>query len=558
MSERSAALHVAVRVLIVSPRVGSDADDSDDWIAALRELGGSTELELAHDVVTGRAALASGAGIGCWVVDEALGSELLPWIESACSAAAPPCVVVVRGGGDAFALAAFRRGAASCVVADGALVHELPAAVRTQVARRIAEAGAVRVNRTSPPASALEKSTADIIRIMNSALWVVSRDGHIDFANPTAASIVGMPTEELIGLPTSHFLRVGERWEGPIQRTLDHGERVRGAETVLTRDDGQVVPIGLSCAPLEEAGECVGAVVIFQDLTEIKQLEQQVLQTEKMASIGQLAAGVAHEINNPMGFIHANLCQLTEYAGDLGRVWEKVDTLRKIARAPGRDPAELRQAAAELEAVIDEVDAAFLLDDLAKAIQESLEGSERIHSIVQDLRAFSHQDTAKRALTDVNKALDSTANIVWTMMKHSVRLTKEYGELPPVSCYPVPLKQVFMNLIVNAYQAIEERAELDAAHRGEIRLRTELADDGVRIVITDNGVGIPDDAVARIFDPFFTTKEVGVGTGLGLSTSFNLIERHGGTLRVESEPGQGSSFEVWLPREELDARAIPS
>ena len=538
-----------------------DGADAGDWVATLGELGDSSQLELAHDVVTGRAALASGA-IDCWVVDEALGSELLPWIESACSAGAPPCVVVVRAGGDAFALAAFRRGAAACVAAGQALGRELPAAVRVQIGRRSDQVGAgtrtAGGSRAPRVVSLLEKSTAEIIRTMNSALWVVSRDGHIDFANPAAAAIMGLPTEELIGLPISHFLGDGELQQVPILRTLDQGEAVRGAETVLTRDDGRVVPIGLSSAPLEGAGEALGAVVIFQDLTEIKQLEQQLLQTEKMASIGQLAAGVAHEINNPMGFIHANLCQLTEYTGDLERVWAKVDSLRKIAGAKRGDPAAIRQAAAELESVIDEVDAAFLLDDLSKAIQESLEGSERIRTIIRDLRAFSHQDTAERSLTDVNKALDSTANIVWTMMRHSVRLAKEYGELPPVSCYPVPLKQVFMNLIVNAYQAIEERAELDAEHRGEIRLRTEPAAGGVRIVVTDNGVGIPADIVGRIFDPFFTTKEVGVGTGLGLSTSFNLIERHGGTLRVESEPGQGSSFEVWLPLEEPGAGAIPS
>jgi signal transduction histidine kinase len=187
-----------------------------------------------------------------------------------------------------------------------------------------------------------------------------------------------------------------------------------------------------------------------------------------------------------------------------------------------------------------------LISDFGKAVRESLEGSERIRHIVQDLRAFSHQDTAELVESDLNQCLDSTANIVWTMMKHSVSLTKQYDELPPVHCFPMQLKQVFMNLIVNAYQAIEARVEGEGA-RGEIRLRTELRAESIAISVTDNGTGIAPDALDRIFDPFFTTKEVGVGTGLGLSTSFNIVRRHGGTIRVESVEREGTTFEVLLP-----------
>jgi signal transduction histidine kinase len=151
-------------------------------------------------------------------------------------------------------------------------------------------------------------------------------------------------------------------------------------------------------------------------------------------------------------------------------------------------------------------------------------------------------------LADVNRALDSTANIVWAMMKHSVVLTKSYDELPPIPCYPMRLQQVFMNLLMNANQAIEEQVARRGG-RGEIKLRTVLEDDGVRVTVSDNGVGIAPDALPRIFDPFFTTKEIGDGTGLGLSTSYQLIELHGGTMGVESEPGSGTSFEVWLPLE---------
>ena len=387
----------------------------------------------------------------------------------------------------------------------------------------------------------------NIIQNMNSALVVLDSGGLVTYANPTAEAVLGVEAGALLGRSLLGFFPEHDAASFAVARTLADGARFRGAEAVATRPDGRVVPIGVSCAPLlDEEGRRRGAVAIFQDLTEIKQLQRQVLQTEKMASIGQLAAGVAHEINNPMGFIHANLYQVVEYLEDLGRVWGRVEALRKAVDASPDAPSGLRAAAQELDGVAEEVEAGFLLDDMGKAVRESLEGSERIRHIIQDLRAFSHQDTAERSLCDVNKALDSTANIVWTMMKHSVVLTKQYDELPPVRCFPMQLKQVFMNLLVNAYQAIEERVAQDGG-RGEIRLRTSCRDGGVSVEVSDNGPGVAPAVIDRIFDPFFTTKEVGVGTGLGLSTSYQLVKRQGGSLQVRSQPGRGATFEVWLP-----------
>jgi signal transduction histidine kinase len=188
-----------------------------------------------------------------------------------------------------------------------------------------------------------------------------------------------------------------------------------------------------------------------------------------------------------------------------------------------------------------------VLSDLAKAIRESQEGSERIRHIVQDLRDFSHQDTGERVLSDVNQCLDSTANIVWPMMKHLVVLEKRYVDLPEVPCYPMQLKQVFMNLLVNAFQAIEERVG-DSGEVGTISLSTERRDEGVVVAVRDTGVGIAPEHLDRIFDPFFTTKSVGAGTGLGLSTSFNIVQRHGGTLTAESTLNEGSTFRLFLPQ----------
>jgi signal transduction histidine kinase len=314
---------------------------------------------------------------------------------------------------------------------------------------------------------------------------------------------------------------------------------------MITLDDGRAVPIGISCAPLLGAdGAIRGVVAIFQDLSEIKQLQRQVLQTEKLASIGQLAAGVAHEINNPTGFIHANLFQMSEYLQDLQSYWDRVDDLQK-AVADG-DPQAAKEASEQLGRVCQEIDFDFIRNDFTKAVRESQEGSERIRHIVQDLKDFSHQDTGERLLADVNQCVDSTANIVWTMMKHSVVLEKDYDELPEVSCYPMQLKQVFMNLLVNAYQAIEE-AITTPGETGVIRVVTRVQGGGVSISISDTGAGISKANLQRIFDPFFTTKESGEGTGLGLSIAFGIVREHEGMLDLESAEAGGCDFVIRLP-----------
>ena len=384
----------------------------------------------------------------------------------------------------------------------------------------------------------------EILQNMNSALLVIDTDACITACNPPAELILGERADALRGRSVRRWFAGDPPGEDWVARTLAQGVRFRGAESTITRSDGTRVPIGISCAPIVDSdGVRLGVVATFQDLTEIKQLQRQVLQAEKMASIGQLAAGVAHEINNPMGFIHANLFQMAEYVGDLRRVFSAVDELRKaVARG---DTAEAREAAGRLDATAEETQVDFLLSDLAKAIRESQEGSERIRHIVQDLREFSHTDTGERVLADVNQCLDSTATIVWPMMKHLVVLEKEFHQLPSVPCFPMQLKQVFMNLLVNAFQSIEEKIG-GSSETGRIQLRTEVRGEFVVVSVSDSGAGIAPENLARIFDPFFTTKKVGVGTGLGLSTCYSIVRRHGGTITVESQLGRGSSFEVLL------------
>jgi two-component system NtrC family sensor kinase len=223
---------------------------------------------------------------------------------------------------------------------------------------------------------------------------------------------------------------------------------------------------------------------------------------------------------------------MTEYLGEVGQLLDAA-----------------REGPERFAALAHRLDADTLLQDFGQSIRESQEGSERIRHIVQDLRAFAHRGDGEWVDADLNRCVDATAHIVWTMMKHSVVLRKDYGALPPVRCHPKQLEQVFMNLLVNAYQAIEARPPRSGPAGGEILLRTAVAPEGVLVSVSDDGVGIAPEYADRVFEPFFTTKEVGEGTGLGLSTSFEIVRRHGGSIRVCARPSGGTTFEVFLPKQ---------
>ena len=260
--------------------------------------------------------------------------------------------------------------------------------------------------------------------------------------------------------------------------------------------------------------------------------QDQLMQAEKMASIGQLAAGVAHEINNPVGYVASNLSALGRSLNDLLSVLDASERLE--ASLSGESPELLA-----LRALKEKVGVGYLREDLRDILAESKEGLERVKKIVLDLKTFSHVDEADWKETDLHAGLDSTLNIVWNELKYKAEVVKEYGNLPEVECVPSQINQVFMNLLVNAGQAIEGR--------GTITLRTGREEERGWVEVSDTGKGIEAENLKRIFDPFFTTKPVGKGTGLGLSLSYGIIKKHHGQIEVKSTPGQGTTFRVWLP-----------
>lgn len=268
----------------------------------------------------------------------------------------------------------------------------------------------------------------------------------------------------------------------------------------------------------------------------IKKLEDaqgQLIQSEKMASIGQLSAGIAHEINNPVGFITSNLQTLSGYFKDLEKVLENIS--RNVKQS---QDAALNQAC---QTILQQGQVDFIMEDTAALISESLEGSSRVMSIVKNLKDFSHVDRSEWSYTNLEHCIESTLKIIHNEIKYNITLEKNYAsDVPNVFCQPMQINQVLLNILVNASHAIKGE--------GKITITLRAADaDFVEIQIRDTGCGIPEENRERIFEPFFTTKPVGSGTGLGLSVSYGIIKKHHGRINVASEMGKGSEFTIRLP-----------
>lgn len=268
---------------------------------------------------------------------------------------------------------------------------------------------------------------------------------------------------------------------------------------------------------------------------ELKQAQGKLVQSEKLASVGQLAAGVAHEINNPIGFVMSNLGTLKAYSEVLVKL---VNGYRSYARAETSE-SERTAILNELRQLEEKEDIEFIQEDIEGLLDDSLDGTKRVKDIVQGLKSFSRADDAEITDQDLHEGIDSTLKIVASAVKHRCEVVKNYGDLPLVPCNLAQINQVFMNLLVNAAQAIEGE--------GTVTITTAVEGSLVVLKFQDTGVGIPADKIGSIFDPFFTTKPVGTGTGLGLSISYGIIQDHGGTIEVQSSVGVGTTFTIRLP-----------
>jgi len=277
------------------------------------------------------------------------------------------------------------------------------------------------------------------------------------------------------------------------------------------------------------------------EIIERKQLQLQLLQSEKLASIGQLAAGVAHEINNPIGYIFSNFGSLDRY---LSQLFEMINAYEQ-AESSLSDPGVVTH----LREMRERIELSYLKEDIPVLMQESRQGILRVRQIVQDLKDFSRADTSQSwQMANLHQGIDSTLNVVANEIKYKADVVKEYGEIEDIECLPSQINQVVMNLLVNAAQAIGEQ-------RGRITLRTGSQADEVWLEVADTGSGIAPEVLSHIFEPFYTTKPIGKGTGLGLSLSYGIVQKHRGRIEVSSTVGQGTTFRVTLPKRQPEPHA---
>lgn len=422
-----------------------------------------------------------------------------------------------------------------------------------------------------------EKNLRGILEGAPNAMVIANNEGKIVLVNTQTEKLFGYERKDLIGKPFENLMP--KRFQNThidYKRGCFMDSDVRpmgsGREFYGMKKDGREFPVEISLSPLDTE-EGVLVISAINDITErkkmedeikktnqelleqekdsrktfaelqkahddLKQAQSQLFQSEKLASIGQLAAGVAHEINNPVGFISNNMEILQEYIQDYTKILRIIDNLKR--QIVDGDIEKARSTIAELKKFEEEINLDYIMNDVNTLLEHSGRGLERIKKIVMDLRMFAREENVETMeFVQIEEVIDSILSIVQNEIKYKAELTKDYGDTGLVKCNAQRLGQVFINLLVNASQAIEER--------GRITIKTYQQDKYLCIDVTDTGHGIAPENLKKIFDPFFTTKPVGKGTGLGLSVSYEIVKKHGGEIKVQSKAGEGTTFTVMLP-----------
>ena len=439
-----------------------------------------------------------------------------------------------------------------------------------------------------------ERQYRNLVETSQDLIWSVDADGRLTFVNQAVRQIYGYEPEEMLGrLFTDFYPPELSETSAELRHERDRQQRecfssagleesVCQYEVVQLRKDGTPITLAINAIALyDEAGRMVGttgtatnitdrkrAQLLLQEknrdlkqaLRELQRTQTQLIQSEKMSGLGQLVAGVAHEINNPVNFIYGNLAHAQEYI-------ERLLMLIELYQVHYPNPPDL------IETTIEEIELDFLMEDLPDLLRSMQVGADRIQEIVASLRTFSRMDEAEVKVVDIHPGIDSTLTILQHKLKPQnkgsgrspwteITVTKHYGNLPPVECYPGQLNQVFMNILANAIDALEFRFTNTANSVGaiedapQIQIWTNVvASNAIEIRISDNGSGMSAATRSRLFDPFFTTKPVGKGTGMGLSISYQIVvDLHGGLLQCESELGQGAVFTIVIPLRQTGER----
>jgi PAS domain S-box-containing protein len=381
----------------------------------------------------------------------------------------------------------------------------------------------------------------------------IIQDGLLVFANSTIAGVIGINPEETIGQPFTNFIALQdrERLVEIYQKRMQGLKLPANLEFEALRKDGKTVPVEAHSVLIEYQGR-MADMMIIRDITERKQAEKekinidvQLRHAQKLESIGQLAAGIAHEINTPTQYVGDNTNFIRDGFKSLSKLIDKYTELINIAKSESILPDLVR----EIEELAQEEDIDYLLEEIPKAVSESLTGIERITKIVRAMKEFSHPGANEKTATNINKAIETTVTVARNEWKYVSEMQLDLDpDLPDIPCLPGDFNQVILNMIINAAHAIADVVGDGSNGKGLITITTKADDDSAEIRISDTGSGIPESARPKIFDPFFTTKEVGKGTGQGLAISHSVIvEKHGGTISFDTDTGKGTTFIIRLP-----------
>ena len=443
-----------------------------------------------------------------------------------------PAIMVTGRGDEETAVKAMKCGARDYIVKSGDYLKTLPLCIQNAVAQYEM---AKEKRRVEEALRESEEKNRNLIENANDAIFTLDLGGAFQLVNKKFEEITGFEREELIRKKMEELKLIEQGYSEIVANDFEKsigGEPGEPYEIVIINRKGERVYIELSTTAVIEKGEIVGIQGIGRDITERKKLEYELIQADKLSSLGQLVAGVAHEINNPIAYIKSNNSTLASYLEDL------LDILAEYRKLKVMAPEQFSSLKEKIEKKETEINLDFILDDLNKLLKDNKEGVEKIAGIVKELRSFARAEEASFELADINEELEKTLRIVQHEFRDRIKVNKEYGKIPLIQCYASQLGQVFLNILLNAGQAIEGQ--------GTVTVKTFEEDDKLVVEISDDGCGMDEATVKHIFDPFFTTRGVS-GTGLGLSVSYGIIKRHNGKIYAESEVGKGTTFTIELP-----------
>jgi len=451
----------------------------------------------------------------------------------------PPTIMVTGAGNERIAVEVMKLGITDYIIKDmeGGYIDLLAIVI----GRALEKQRLVQEKQQAEESLRLTQFSVD--RCADAVFWATP-EGRLLYVNDAACRLLNVSREELLSTDVQHIAPDFSK-EAFAQTWQDL--RSRGFfrwETYVRTKDGAAIPVDISANYVQFQGREYGCAFV-RDITERRRMEDELAHAQKMESIGQLAAGIAHEINTPTQYIGDNVRFLQDAFGDIQRLLRAFDQLLRAAQ----EHAVGAELIAEIESLIQQADVPYLASEIPKAIQQSLEGVERVATIVRAMKEFSHPGRGQKQAIDLNHAIDTTLTVSRNEWKYLADVVTDFDpSLPLVPCLPGEFHQVILNLVVNAAQAIANVAGDGPQRKGTITVRTRRDGDWAEIRIADTGTGIPAEISAKVFDPFFTTKEVGKGTGQGLSIAhFIMVEKHHGTITFETTVGRGTTFIIRLP-----------